>query len=99
MRYAELDAAISSFAAWARSVGAQEGDAIAIHLPNSVAYLIAQFGSFRAGGVAVYVNNRLAATEARRQCRLCNARIIVTTPAKAAELQQAPELAQAIFLV
>ena len=99
MRYAELDAAVSSFAAWTRSVGAREGDVIAIHLPNSAAYLIAQFGSFRAGGVAAYVNNRLSATEALRQCRFCNARIIVTTPAKAAELQQAPELAGAIFLV
>jgi acyl-CoA synthetase (AMP-forming)/AMP-acid ligase II len=99
VRYAELDAAVSSFAAWARSVGAQEGDAIAIHLPNSAAYLIAQFGSFRAGGVAAYINNRLSATEARRQCRLCNARIIVTTQEKAAELRQAPELVQAVFLV
>lgn len=97
--YAELDAAVSSFAVWARSVGAREGDAVAIHLPNSVAYLVAQFGSFRAGGVAVYVNYRLSATEARRQCRLCNARIIVTTPAKAAELRQDPDLAQAVFLV
>ena len=99
LRYAEFDAAISSFAAWTRSVGLQVGDAIAIHLPNSAAYLIAQFGSFRAGGVAAYVNNRLSATEALRQCRFCNARIIVTTPANAAELQQAPELQGAIFLV
>ena len=97
--YAEFDAAVSSFAAWARSMGAREGDAIAIHLPNSVAYLVAQFGSFRAGGVAAYVNNRLSKTEALRQCRLCNARIIVTTPEKAAELKQGPELANAIFLV
>ncbi|MEI9898859.1 MAG: class I adenylate-forming enzyme family protein [Hyphomicrobium sp.] len=99
IRYAELDAAVSSFAAWTRSVGTQEGDVVAIHLPNSVAYLVAQFGSFRAGGVAAYVNNRLSATEALRQCRLCNARIIVTTPEKAADLQKAPELAQAIFVV
>ena len=99
MRYAEFDAAISSFAAWARSVGAQEGDVIAIHLSNSTAYLIAQFGSFRAGGIAAYVNARLSATEARRQCRLCSARIIVTTPERAAELQQDPEFEQAIFLV
>jgi acyl-CoA synthetase (AMP-forming)/AMP-acid ligase II len=99
MRYAELDAAVSSFAAWTRSVGAEEGAVIAIHLPNSAAYLIAQFGSFRARGVAAYINNRLSAPEARRQCRLCNAQIIVTTPEKAADLQQAPELAQAVFLV
>lgn len=97
--YADLDAAVSGFAAWARSVGGREGDVIAIHLPNSVAYLIAQFGSFRAGGVAAYVNNRLSTAEALRQCRVCNARIIVTTPAKAAELRQDPGLANTIFLV
>lgn len=97
--YAQLDAAVSSFAGWARSVGAQEGDAIAIHLPNSVAYLVAQFGSFRAGGVAAYINNRLSAIEALRQCIVCNARIIVTTIAKAAALKQDPQLASAIFVV
>ena len=32
--YADLDAAVSSFAAWARAHGVEEGDAIAIHLPN-----------------------------------------------------------------
>ncbi|MEO8753636.1 MAG: class I adenylate-forming enzyme family protein [Casimicrobiaceae bacterium] len=99
MSYADLDAAVSSFAVWARANGVQEGDAIAIHLPNSVAYFVAQFGSFRAGAVAAYVNFRLSATEARRQFRFCRARVIVTTAAKAAEFQDDPDLAQALFLV
>lgn len=97
--YAELDAAVSSFAAWARAHGVEEGDAIAIHLPNSIGYLVAQFGSFRAGAVAAYVNFRLAPTEARRQFRFCQARVIVTTAAKAAEFRDDPELRQCLLLV
>lgn len=86
--YAQLDAAVSSFAAWARAQGLQPGESIAIHLPNSVAYLVAQFGSFRAGAVAAYVNYRLMPQEARRQFSMARARIVVTTPAKAAELRE-----------
>ncbi len=97
--YAELDAAVSAFAAWARDHGVAEGEAIAIHLPNSVGYLVAQFGSFRAGAVAAYVNYRLSETEAQRQFRFCNARLIVTTPEKVARFRRDPALAQAIFLV
>ena len=97
--YADLDATVSSFAAWARAKGVQEGDAIAIHLPNSVGFLVAQFGSFRAGAVAAYVNYRLSSPEARRQFRFCNARVIITTPAKAAEFRDDPDLAHAIFIV
>ena len=99
VNYAELDAAVSGFAAWARSSGVGPGDVIAIHLPNSIAYLVAQFGSFRAGAVAAYANYRLSATEARRQFRFCHARVIVTTPAKAAAFRDDPDLDHAIFVV
>lgn len=97
--YAQLEAAVSSFAAWARSQGVAPGQAIAIHLPNSVAYIVAQFGSFRAGAAAAYINFRLAPEEARRQIRLCAARVVVTTPDKAAELRSDPALADTVFLV
>jgi len=97
--YADLDLAVSSFAAWIRMHALAEGEAVAIHLPNSVDYLIAQFGSFRAGAVAAYVNYRLSPTEAKRQLRLCAARVIVTTSAKAEELQGDPDLADVTFIV
>lgn len=97
--YAWLDEAVSSFAAWAQANGVQKGDAIAIHLPNSIGYLVAQFGSFRAGAVAAYVNFRSSTMEARRQFRFCHARVIVTTAAKAAEFRADPDLAQTVFLV
>jgi len=97
--YAELDAAVSGFAKWARDNGVRQGDAIAIHLPNSLAYVVAQFGSFRAGAVAAYVNYRLSEAEARRQFRFCNARVIVTTLARAAQFRSEPDLARAVFIV
>ncbi|MFO1306244.1 MAG: class I adenylate-forming enzyme family protein [Burkholderiales bacterium] len=97
--YAAFDTAVSAFAAWSRDHGVAEGDAIAIHLPNSIGYLVAQFGSFRAGAVATYVNYRLSETEAQRQFRFCNARLIVTTPEKAAHFRRDPALASVTFLV
>jgi acyl-CoA synthetase (AMP-forming)/AMP-acid ligase II len=97
--YAELDSAVSSFAAWARSQGTQAGDAIAIHLPNSIAFLVAQFGSFRAGAVATYVSYRLTPNEAQRQFALSRARIVVTTPAKATELRKDPAFVNTVIVV
>lgn len=99
MSYADLDTAVSRFAAWAQERGVREGDSIAIHLPNSLGYLVSKFGSFRAGGVAAYINYRLTTKEAVRQIRLCEARIIVTTAAKAAKLRACPELQDLVFLV
>ncbi|QHE83970.1 class I adenylate-forming enzyme family protein [Hydrogenophaga sp. BPS33] len=99
LSYAELDAAVSSFAAWARTNGVQAGDAIAIHLPNSIAWPVAQFGSFRAGAVATYVSYRLMPAEARRQFAIGQVRLIVTTPEKAAELRADPALADTLFVV
>jgi acyl-CoA synthetase (AMP-forming)/AMP-acid ligase II len=99
LTYAQLDTAVSRFAAWARSHGLEAGQTIAIHLPNSANFLIAQFGSFRAGGVAAYINYRLSVAEACRQFRLCNARIIVTTTAKALALRAGPDLADVVFVL
>lgn len=99
LTYGELDAALSSFAAWMRAHGLSDGQAVALHLPNSSDFLIAQFSSFRAGAVAVYVNYRLSAAESVRQIRLGGARVIVTTKVKMNELRDFPELKDAIFVL
>ena len=83
LSYSRFNSAVSSFAAWVHANGFNRGEAIAIHLPNSAAYLVAQFGSFRAAGVATYVNYRLMPGEALRQIAFAKARFVVTTPAKA----------------
>ena len=77
LSYSRFNAAVSSFAAWVHAKGFKRGEAIAIHLPNSAAYLVAQFGSFRAAGVATYVNYRLMPGEALRQIALAKARFVL----------------------
>ncbi len=99
LSYSQFNAAVSSFAAWVHGKGFKRGEAIAIHLPNTVAYLVAQFGSFRAAGVATYVNYRLMPGEALRQMAFAKARFVVTTPAKAAELLKHPEFSGKVLLV
>lgn len=99
LSYSQFNAAVSSFAAWVHAKGFKRGEAIAIHLPNTVAYLVAQFGSFRAAGVATYVNYRLMPGEALRQMAFAKARFVVTTPAKAAELLKHPEFSGKVLLV
>lgn len=99
LSYSQFNDAVSSFAAWVHANGLKRGEAIAIHLPNSAAYLVAQFGSFRAAGVATYVNYRLMPGEALRQIAFAKARFVVTTPAKAVEFLKHPEFVGKVLLV
>lgn len=97
--YSQLDAATSAFARWLGAQSLAPGDAVAIHLPNSADYLIAQFAAYRAGAVAALVNYRLSATEAARQIRLGGARVVVTTAAKAEALRAEPDLGDLIVVL
>ena len=81
--YRDLDRAVSAFAAWLQANSLREDGSVAIHLPNSFEFLVAQFAAFRAGGIAAYINFRLAPEEAARQMRLANTQVIVTTAEKA----------------
>jgi acyl-CoA synthetase (AMP-forming)/AMP-acid ligase II len=99
LTYAQLDAAVSSLAGWLHSRGLHVGASIGIHLPNGADFLIAQFAAFRCGGVAAYINYRLAAAEAVRQLKLCGAQAIVTTTAKAVALRDHPDLRDLIFII
>jgi long-chain acyl-CoA synthetase len=52
MRFRELDDAVDRFARALLARGLQRGDRVSLHLPNSPAFVIAFFGTLRAGGVA-----------------------------------------------
>jgi long-chain acyl-CoA synthetase len=67
MTYKELDSAVTNFASWCQSQQIQNNEVIAIHLPNTKNFLICQFGTFRAGATAAYINFRLSPLEVRRQ--------------------------------
>lgn len=97
--YREFDRAVTAFAAWLQADGLREDDSVAIHLPNCFEFLVTQFAAFRAGGVAAYVNFRLAPEEAARQMRLANAQVIVTTAEKAEFFRADAQLGSARYVV
>jgi len=89
-----LDSWVSALANFLVSTaGIRTGDRIGLHLPNTAEFLVAQFGSIRAGGVASYVNFRLQPTEAARQMKLADVRAIVTTAESAKIFREDPDLA------
>ncbi len=54
--WAELDARVSWFARSLRAEGLQDGDRVAVMLPNNAAFAIAFWGVLRAGGTVVPIN-------------------------------------------
>lgn len=97
--YGSLNRDVSAFAAWLQAAPIGAGGTVAIHLPNSIGYLVGQFGTWRAGGCAAYVNYRLAPMEAARQMTLAGTRVVLTTAARAAELREIEGLSNAVFVV
>ncbi len=61
--YQELDRATSALGAWLLAEGLAPGDRVAIHWCNSVEVVTVYFACFKAGLVAVPVNNRLKTPE------------------------------------
>jgi long-chain acyl-CoA synthetase len=51
--FKELDGLVDKFAAAAQNLGVEKGDRVAIYLPNMPQFVIAYYGTLRAGGVVV----------------------------------------------
>jgi fatty-acyl-CoA synthase len=97
--YKELDFSVTTFASWCQSQNIKNNDVIAIHLPNTKNFIIAQFGISRAGATAAYINFRLSLIEVRRQLLICKAKILVTTLDKAKEFLEDDDLKHITFIV
>jgi long-chain acyl-CoA synthetase len=74
--YRELDATTNALASWLLAQGLTPGDRVAIHWANSVETVTLYFACFKAGLIAVPVNNRLKAPEiayvlGHSKARLC----------------------------
>jgi long-chain acyl-CoA synthetase len=54
--YGQLDRASNAFAAALRDLGVRKGDRVAVLLPNCPQFLIAEFGTWKAGAIVVAVN-------------------------------------------
>ncbi|MFO8075500.1 MAG: AMP-binding protein, partial [Egibacteraceae bacterium] len=63
--YAQLDAAVDGAAAGLASVGVGRGDRVGLLAANGAGFVIALYGAWRAGAVAVPLNTATTAEEAR----------------------------------
>ncbi|HTO93627.1 MAG TPA: AMP-binding protein [Bacteroidota bacterium] len=87
--YKEIATAASSFAGFLVASGLRKGERVAIYIDSSPQTVIAIFGALEAGGCIVVIN---PATQAERLGYIlenCNARFLVCSVEKRAQVQQA----------
>ena len=77
LTYGDLDRHSRAFAAYLQSLGLQQGDRVAIMMPNVLQYPIAMAGVIRAGLIAVNVNPLYTARELLHQLNDSGAKAIV----------------------
>jgi len=77
LSFAELDYLTRNFAAALQDLGLQQGDRIALMMPNILQYPVALFGALRAGLVVVNTNPMYTARELRHQLVDSGAKAIV----------------------
>ncbi|MFN2145217.1 MAG: AMP-binding protein, partial [Anaerolineales bacterium] len=78
LSYRELDDAVDRFAAAMQVLGIKKRDRVAIFMPNCPQFVIAYYGTMRAGGIAVPCNPLYTAKEITHQLNDAGAQIIVT---------------------
>ena len=77
LSYSELDYLTRNFAASLQNMGLQQGDRIALMMPNILQYPVALFGALRAGLIVVNTNPMYTARELRHQLVDAGAKAIV----------------------
>lgn len=85
--YAELDYLSRNFAAALQGMGLQQGDRVALMMPNILQYPVALFGVLRAGLVVVNTNPMYTARELRHQLVDSGAKAIIVVENFASVLQ------------
>ncbi|MFB6676046.1 class I adenylate-forming enzyme family protein [Streptomyces sp. NPDC056390] len=86
LTYAELHAQALRFARGLRERGITEGDAVALHQPNSLWFPVTYYGILLAGAVVAPLNPTLPPAALRAQLDEAGARAAVTHPATAPAL-------------
>lgn len=79
LRYDEMNARAAAFAAGLASRGYMPGDRVVLFMPNRADYLVALFGLFKGGFVAVPANAKLHAAELGFIAGHCGARAVVSS--------------------
>ena len=81
MTYAELEQLSNAFAAALVALGVKKGDRVALMLPNSPQFAIAQLGVWKAGGIACPINSLYTERELEHVLNECGTEtVIVLTP-------------------
>ena len=89
IRYDEMNARAAAFAAGLRLRGCAPGDRAVLFMPNRADYLVALFGLFKGGFVAVPVNAKLHASELGFIVGHCGARAVVCSAKSRAVVDEA----------
>ena len=87
--YGAFRARVAALAAWLAGQGVQPGDRVAIFRANAPEYLIALWGIWYAGAVAVPINAKLHGKEAGFILENSGSRIVLTEQAREAALRAA----------
>lgn len=67
LSYRELNRLVNRFAAGLQKLGLQKGDRVVLYMPNCPQFVIAYYGTLRAGGIVVPTNPLYVAREVERQ--------------------------------
>lgn len=78
MTYGELGTLVDRLAAGLQSMGVKKGDRVSIHLPNCPQFIIAYYGTLKAGAVIVSTSPLYAAREIEHQLNDAGVDTIIT---------------------
>ena len=76
--YGQLDKESTAFAAALSSLGVRKGDRVALLLPNAPQFLVAEFGTWKAGAIVVAVNPTYTERELEQVLHSTQADTVVT---------------------
>ena len=78
LTHRQLDEEADAFAVALQKLGVKHGDRVALLLPNSPQFLVAQFAAWRLGAIILPLNPIYSADEIRHPLQLSGAELIVT---------------------
>ena len=79
--YKELKQMVDSLATYLQSIGVKKGDVVAVHLANSIQYVVSYYAITLIGAVITGINPTYKKMEVLHQCKLTGAKVIIVLDA------------------